>query len=108
VHRAVVPAAPGVITAVDARALGLLLVELGGGRRRDDDAVDLAVGLADVAGVGDRAGKEQPLAVIHARTAAQADAAAGVLRRAMTIGEAPVAASRSPVLRRMSAPPTAP
>jgi len=103
VELAVAPATPGVITAVDARALGLLLVELGGGRKRSDDAVDVAVGLAHVGGVGDPASKDQPLAVIHARTAEQADAAAAALRRAVTLGDAPPSARRSPVLRRMNA-----
>jgi thymidine phosphorylase len=78
-------------------------VELGGGRKRSDDAVDLAVGLAHVGGVGDPASKDQPLAVVHARTAAQADAAAAALRRAVTLGDAPPSVKRSPVLRRMNA-----
>jgi thymidine phosphorylase len=102
---AVAPSTPGVITAIDARALGLLLVELGGGRRRADDAIDVAVGLAHVRGVGDPASTEQPLAVIHARSAAHAEAAAAVLRRAVTVGEAPVPGTRSPVLRRVRAAP---
>jgi thymidine phosphorylase len=105
VELAVAPATPGIIAAIDARALGLLLVELGGGRRRSDDAIDVAVGLAHVGGVGDPASKEQPMAVIHARTAAHADAAAAVLRRAMTIGDTPVSGKRSAVLRRLDAKP---
>ena len=108
VRQAVVPAAAGVITHIDARALGLLLVELGGGRRRAEDAVDVRVGLADVRGVGDVVSKEQPLAVIHARTSAQADAAADALRRAVTVDEAATVVSTSPVLRRIGAVPARP
>jgi thymidine phosphorylase len=75
------------VTDVDARALGLLVVELGGGRRRADDAIDPAVGLADVCGVGDAVGPDRPLAVVHARSAADAEAAAAVLRSSMPVGD---------------------
>jgi thymidine phosphorylase len=100
VRQPVAPPAPGVVTAVDARALGLLLVELGGGRRRAEDAIDVAVGLADVRGVGDAVGAGRPLAVVHARTAADVEAAAATLRRAISVGDA-AAAPGTPVLRRM-------
>jgi thymidine phosphorylase len=100
VQRAVAPVEPGVVATVDARALGLLLTELGGGRRRAEDPIDVAVGLADVRGVGDPTSKEEPLAVIHARTVPGAEAAAAILRRAFTVAvSAP--ATRSPVLRRL-------
>jgi thymidine phosphorylase len=102
VQRAVVPSKPGIITGVDARALGLLLVGLGGGRRHVEDAIDAAVGLAGVRGVGDAVSKEQPLAVVHARTEAQAEAAAATLRRAVTVSEGTTASIGSPVLRRIS------
>ena len=106
VQRAVAPARAGVITGVDARALGLLLVELGGGRRRAEDAIDVAVGLAAVGGVGDAVSTDRPLAVVHARTVADAEAGAAALRRAMTVGEAG-AAPGSPVLRRIRSAPEA-
>src|SRR5262249_47566102 len=44
----VFPDRPGVITAVDARALGLAVVALGGGRRRAEDGIDPRVGLGEV------------------------------------------------------------
>jgi len=47
VELAVVPDVAGVVTRVDARSVGLLVVELGGGRQRVEDAIDSAVGLAD-------------------------------------------------------------
>ena len=101
VQRAVVPAEAGIVTSVDARALGLLLVTLGGGRRRADDPIDVAVGLSEVRGVGDAVNKDAPLAVIHARTVPDAEVGAAALRRAVTVGEtAPVLGS--PVLRRIS------
>jgi thymidine phosphorylase len=101
VQQAVTPALPGIVTGVDARALGVLLVELGGGRRRAEDAIDAAVGLAGVRGVGDAVSHDRPLAVVHARTAADAEAGAATLRRAVTVGEAAPARPGSPVLRRI-------
>jgi thymidine phosphorylase len=100
VQRAVVPAAPGVVTAVDCRTLGLLVVRLGGGRLRAEDLIDPAVGLADVCGVGDAVGPDRPLAVVHARSAAEADAAGAMLHQALTVGDA-VGSPGSPVLRRL-------
>jgi thymidine phosphorylase len=104
VVRPVPPGRPGIVTRVDARAVGLVVVALGGGRQRVEDAVDPAVGLAEVRGPGDAVGPDQPLAVVHARTAAGAEAAAAALLAAVTVGEAPPPASPSPVLRRIPAP----
>jgi len=101
VQRAVTPTRAGVVTGVDARALGLLLADLGGGRRRVEDTIDVAVGLSNVRGVGDVVAKDQSLAVIHARTAADAEAGAAALRRAISVGEG-ASAPTSPVLRRLA------
>jgi thymidine phosphorylase len=83
------PERAGVVTRVDARRLGLAVVALGGGRRRAEDAVDPAVGLADVAGPGDAVGRDRPLAVVHARSVADAEAAVRAVRGAMTVGDGP-------------------
>ena len=105
VRLAVTPERAGIVTRVDARLLGLAVVALGGGRRRAEDAVDPAVGLADVAGPGDAVGRDRPLAVVHARSAADAESAAVMVRRAMTVAEAPPAATPSPVLQRIGPAP---
>ena len=94
------PDRPGVVTDVDARAIGLLVVALGGGRQRAEDSIDPAVGLTDMRGRGDAVGPDRPIAVVHARSEADAEAAAATLRRAVTVGdEAPEV--RPPVLRRL-------
>jgi thymidine phosphorylase len=92
VVRSVDPAAGGLITAVNVRAVGLAIIGLGGGRARETDTIDHAVGFTDLAGVGECVGPgERPLAVVHARTVEQADEAAAELRTAFTLGEsAPV------------------
>jgi thymidine phosphorylase len=77
----------GIVTAIDTRALGLAVVALGGGRTRPQDAIDPSVGLTRLLGVGAELEPGAPLAVVHARDKARAEAAAERLRAAYTIGE---------------------
>jgi thymidine phosphorylase len=87
----VAPAAAGFVTRVDCRAVGLVVTGLGGNRRREDDVIDPAVGLSEVAPVGAAVG-ERPLAVVHARSDADWEAAASALRAAVAVGgQAPAA-----------------
>jgi len=90
VQAPVPPERAGTVAAVDVRAVGLAVTELGGGRHREDDRIDHAVGFAAVAGVGAQVGPERPLAVVHARTEADAQAGAAALRAAVTLGDGPV------------------
>jgi thymidine phosphorylase len=92
-RRPVFPAGRCWVQSVDARALGLAIVELGGGRRRLQDSIDHAVGLEDVCGTGEAAGPDRPLAVVHARDESSFSAAAKRLRDAYILGEAPAAPS---------------
>jgi thymidine phosphorylase len=85
--RPVAPTAAGTVARVDTRALGLAVIGLGGGRRRPDDVIDPAVGLTHLAGPGDEVGPDCPLAVVHARTEAGADAAAAAVLAAYRLGE---------------------
>ena len=96
-HEAHIAAAPlvrpvhapraGRVQAVDARALGLAVVELGGGRRHAAQTVDHAVGLTEVLGVGDETGPDRPLALIHARDETSLAAARGRIVAAYHIGD---------------------
>jgi thymidine phosphorylase len=84
------PASAGVVERVDVRSVGLAVVALGGGRTRETDPVDHAVGLTEVAAPGERVGPgERPLAVVHAADADAAERAATALRDAYVLGEAP-------------------
>jgi thymidine phosphorylase len=77
---------PGTVTAIDVRRVGLAIVSLGGGRTRTDQAIDPAVGLSAVAGLGDRVGPgERVLALVHARDEADGARAAEAIRAAFTI-----------------------
>lgn len=89
----VVPEAPGVVTAIDTRALGLAVIELGGGRQRVSDSIDVTVGLDRVASLGAHVGPGAPLAMIHARDDTSAERAVAAVRAAMTLGEAPLLGS---------------
>ena len=77
----------GIVTGVATRELGMTVVRLGGGRTRADQAIDHAVGLSKVIGLGHSTGPECPLAIIHARTEDDAERAASELQTAFTIGD---------------------
>ncbi len=89
----VLPARAGFVAAEDARAIGLAIVGMGGGRVRADQRIDHAVGFTGVAPIGAAVGPERPLCLVHARTAAQAEAAAAEFRAAVTIADRPPAAT---------------
>ena len=78
----------GHVGAVDTRALGLVVIELGGGRRRADDTIDPRVGLADVLPPGHAVHRGQPLLTVHAASDAAADAALARLAELISV-EAP-------------------
>jgi thymidine phosphorylase len=87
VIRACLPKTPGTVTRIDARAVGIAVVGLGGGRRKADDTIDHRVGLTEVLGLGALVGPDRPLALIHAAGEDAADAAAEELRSAFTVSE---------------------
>jgi len=96
--RAVEPLESGIVGAIDVRAVGVAIVALGGGRTRETDPVDHAVGLTDVAALGESvAAGGRPLAVLHARDEASAEQALSALRAAFTIADEAPPAGR-PVL----------
>jgi thymidine phosphorylase len=88
VRRAVAPERPGVVTGMDCRAVGLVITGLGGNRASEQDRIDPAVGLTEIAPTGAEVGPDRPLAVVHARDEAGADAAEAALRAAVRVGDA--------------------
>ncbi len=90
IARPVQPLEGGIVSAIDVRAVGVAIVALGGGRTRETDPVDHAVGLSEVAALGEAVGTEsdsRPLAVLHARDESAFEQAAAALRAAVTIGD---------------------
>jgi thymidine phosphorylase len=86
----VFPDRAGHVRAVAVREVGVAVLELGGGRLREDEGIDHAVGLVDVAALGEEVGPGgRPLAVVHARDTDSAERAAARLRAAFEVGDAP-------------------
>ena len=81
------PLTEGYVWSVDARAIGNVLVGLGGGRRVAGETLDLAVGLSDVAGIGARVDRARPLAMVHAQSREQIRQAADALRAATLLSD---------------------
>jgi hypothetical protein len=61
----------------------------------------VAGALAGMRGLGDPVGPDQPLAVVHARSTAEAVEAAAGVREAMVVGEGPAVPVGPPVLQRI-------
>ncbi len=75
----------GVITAMDAEAIGRASVFLGGGRHKAHDDIDFAVGFSAIKKVGENAERGEPLLMIHARSEAKIARALPLLEKAVTI-----------------------
>jgi len=77
----------GIVSTIDGEALGLAVVRLGGGRLKGGDRIDPAVGLSQVALIGDHVGPKTPIATIHAPNREAADAATIAVRAAYVTGD---------------------
>lgn len=77
----------GFVVTVDGTALGQAVVHLGGGRLRDGDRVNPSVGLSDMAGIGEEVSRDLPLAMVHAATEADAEAAVRAVQAAYGFGD---------------------
>ncbi|MCX5567828.1 thymidine phosphorylase [Kaistia nematophila] len=89
VVRDVLAEGDGHVAAIDTRAVGIAVIELGGGRRVASDPIDLSVGFSGLAGMGTRVDAQTPLARVHARSEAEAAHAARLLRAAYRLGSRP-------------------
>jgi len=78
----------GYVARVDAFEVGNAIITLGGGRRKLDDRLDLSVGFTEVVPVGAEVQKRAPLAMVHAKSAADAEEAAELFRKACRIADA--------------------
>ena len=79
----------GFVAAIDGRALGYAVVELGGGRRRASDPIDPSVGFEGLVGLGAAVDADTPLARIHAADAAAFERASARLRAAYRLADFP-------------------
>ena len=85
---------------MDTRALGMAVVSMGGGRRRASDNIDYAVGLTGMISLGEEAGTQKPLAMVHVRNDAQFEEAEKSIQQAIVIGSG-AAEEKSQVFRRI-------
>lgn len=92
----------GVVSRVDVKVIGMAIVELGGGRRQSSNAIDHAVGLSEVAGIGRQIDRGEALAIIHARSKEDAACVSYSLREVFTISETAGTPQRPVVLDRIS------
>ncbi len=76
----------GCIEFMDTRAIGLCIVELGGGRKSVENKIDHSVGLSEFRLVGEKLNQGDPLLVIHAADETSWQAAAEELLSAIVIG----------------------
>jgi pyrimidine-nucleoside phosphorylase len=77
----------GIVSRVDAELVGRASVALGAGRDRVEDPVDPAVGIVVAARPGDAVAAGDPILELHFRDRARLDAAVGLARQAITIGD---------------------
>ena len=90
----------GPVQRIDTRNLGLAVIELGGGRRRADDKIDHAVGLAGLLSINARYDMNTPLCVVHARDEPSFVRAEQIIQSAYHIGD--VAREAPPIMERIA------
>ncbi len=78
----------GRVAGIDPVVLGYALIEMGGGRTRQDQEVDPRVGFELAAQVGDRVARGDPVGVVHAADEDGLRAGERALGRAVAVGEA--------------------
>lgn len=86
VQRAVPAPGSGFVNGMDTRALGMAVVELGGGRKRPGEAIDVRVGLEHCRTIGAAVHAGDPLAIVHAADEASASVAVAAVQAAYKVG----------------------
>jgi len=79
----------GHVIEINSRAIGIAVIELGGGRRRASDKIDHSVGFSGLAPIGITTSKDTPIGLIHAADESAADRAEQALREAYKISNEP-------------------
>ncbi len=87
VVREVIAERSGYVTEVDALAIGIATVQLGAGRARKQDAIDHSTGVVCCSKRGDAIEAGSVIAVVHARSADEADQTVAAVQNAYKLGE---------------------
>jgi len=77
----------GFISGIDLRAVGQVVIELGGGRKQQDEILDLSVGLDQISGLGQAVQSGDLLCRIHAKDEESAHSVSKNLLSAFTIDQ---------------------
>ncbi|MGV2181711.1 thymidine phosphorylase [Rhizobium rhizogenes] len=88
VHKPILASSDGWLAACDARAIGMGVIDLGGGRRRPEDKIDHRVGFSDILPLGAKVSKGDRIATVHAADEASAEKAAADLAANYRIADA--------------------
>ena len=83
----------GFVSSINTRALGLAVVQLGGGRTRPEDDIDLSVGLDQIVRLGDKVEAGDPFCRVHALSESAADYVCDMIGQAIIVDEEPVTLS---------------
>lgn len=89
ITRPVFPETSGTVTEMDTRAIGMLVVKLGGGRMRADDRIDHSVGISELAGIGAHVDEGWPLCMLHLNSEDAFATAEAEIRKCVSIGDEP-------------------
>jgi len=87
IQRDLTAAGAGVVCCADAESIGRACVALGAGRTRVEDAVDHAVGISNLAKIGEEVGPGRSLATVHANDAGRLEEALRILGDAFEIAD---------------------
>jgi len=79
----------GFVSEIDTRAIGLAVVQLGGGRAHPDDEIDLSVGLDRIVRLGDSLEAGEPICRVHAANEAAAENVKDIITQAVVVDEEP-------------------
>ncbi len=77
----------GWLTSCATRDLGMVVVELGGGRTKPSDKIDPSVGISNILPLGTKVEKGEPIATVHAASKEDAEHAAKKILTSYEIGD---------------------
>lgn len=77
----------GIVTGMDTRGIGMLVVAMGGGRTKAEALIDPRVGLDRILPIGAKVDSETPLAYVHATSETQFEMAAARIKEVIHIGD---------------------
>lgn len=80
---------PGYVSAVDTKAVGTALIELGGIRKKNGAEIDYDVGLTEFKHIGESVDSDAPICIIHARDEDSFAKAQKIVQNAIQTSEEP-------------------